>query len=315
MELGRSWAAWATILTVSLFAMAACGGSAEPTPQQTQEPTAQVAAVTAVPPASDASLEIFLASSDMGVGGNRIAFGLLGSDSKPLRNASNVRLATFFLTSAGQEGPIEDVKASFRQWPSGLGGVYTSQVSFDRAGDWGLGVVVTEADGSIRSGSARISVRETSRSPAIGSPAPRSASKTSRDVASLEELTSDSNPDPALYEMTIAEALDTGKPLVVTFATPAYCRSFTCGPQVDVIRESKAQHQGEANYIHIEVYDNPQEIQGDLSNARISPTFTEWNLPSEPWTFIVDARGLVYAKFEGFATIDELEDALSGVLQ
>jgi len=187
------------------------------------------------------------------------------------------------------------MKAVFRQWPSGMGGVYTSQVSFDRAGDWGLGVVVTGADGSMRTGSARISVKETSLSPAIGSPAPRGASKTSRDVASLEELTSDLEPDPSLYDMTIMEALDTGKPLVVTFATPAYCASATCGPQVDVIKDSKARHQGEANYIHVEVFDNPQEIQGDLSNARISPTFSEWNLPTDPWTFVVDAEGLVYA--------------------
>ena len=69
------------------------------------------------------------------------------------------------------------------------------------------------------------------------------------------------------------------------------------------------------NFIHIEVYDNPHEIQGDLSNARLSPTLTEWNLPSEPWTFVIDGDGLVQAKFEGFATSEELEDALGTVLR
>ena len=317
MNLSPRRIALAVLTPIVALLVAACGTSVEPAPQptQTQEPTTQATTATASPSASEAPLQVALASSDVSVGSNRIAFGLIDSVSGPLRNASDVQLTTFFLTSAGQEGPIEDVKAIFRQWPSGLSGVYTSQVSFDRAGDWGLGVVVTGADGSTRTGSARISVREVSLSPAIGSPVPRSKSKTSRDVASLEELTSDSNPDHALYEMTIAEALDTGKPLVVTFATPAYCRTSTCGPQVDVIRDSKAQHQGEANYIHIETFDNPQEIQGDLSNARVSPTFTEWNLPSDPWTFVVDAEGMVYAKFEGFATLEELEEALSGVLQ
>ena len=52
-----------------------------------------------------------------------------------------------------------------------------------------------------------------------------------------------------------------------------------------------------------------------FSNARISPTLTEWNLPSEPWTFVVDGDGLVQAKFEGFATSQELGDALETVVQ
>ena len=62
------------------------------------------------------------------------------------------------------------------------------------------------------------------------------------------------------------------------------------------------------------MFDNPHEIQGALSRARTVPAAAEWNLPSEPWTFVVDADGLVAAKFEGFATREELEDALAKVL-
>ena len=70
----------------------------------------------------------------------------------------------------------------------------------------------------------------------------------------------------------------------------------------------------EMNFIHIEVYDNPLEIQGDLSRGRISPTFTEWNLPSEPWTFVMDSQGLVRDKFEQFTVAEEIEAALAEVL-
>ena len=101
---------------------------------------------------------------------------------------------------------------------------------------------------------------------------------------------------------------------MVVFATPAYCQTATCGPQVDVVKGLKTENEGKVNFIHIEVYDNPLEIQGDLSRGRISPTFTEWNLPSEPWTFIVDEDGVLRAKFEGFATSEELEEALAAVL-
>ena len=56
-------------------------------------------------------------------------------------------------------------------------------------------------------------MKEQSDTPSIGAPAPRSVSKTSRDVDKLEELTTALSPDPDLYRITIAEAIETGKPL------------------------------------------------------------------------------------------------------
>ena len=250
----------------------------------------------------------------MSVGPNRVVFGLIDSEAGPLRDA-NVRVSTFRLAGGQQEGPIETVEATFRKWPVGAGGVYTVQLSFDTPGAWGLGITVLEADGSTRTSSPGIQVTAKSSTPAIGRSAPRSVSKTVGDVDSLGQLTSDQNPDTELYQMTIAEALDTGKPLMVTFSTPAFCSSATCGPQLDVVKEIKEQYKGRANFIHVEVYDNPHEIQGDLSNAIIAPALTEWGLPSEPWTFVVDGEGMVQAKFEAFTTREELENALVAVLQ
>jgi peroxiredoxin len=81
-----------------------------------------------------------------------------------------------------------------------------------------------------------------------------------------------------------------------------------------MVKELKAEYSDKANFIHIEVYDNPDEIEGDLNNAIVSPVLAEWGLPSEPWTFIVDEDGLIQAKFESFATREELETALTAVL-
>lgn len=57
-----------------------------------------------------------------------------------------------------------------------------------------------------------------------------SPNKTLYTVERLEELTTDYTPDPDLYQLTIAEALITGRPTVIVFATPAFCTSPTCGP-------------------------------------------------------------------------------------
>ena len=160
-------------------------------------------------------------------------------------------------------------------------------------------------------------MKRESSTPAIGSPAFPSKNKTSRDVRALEELTTAGEPDPDLYSMTVAETLDTGKPFVVAFATPAFCRTATCGPQVEVIKSVKDKYKDRVGFIHIEVFDNVDEIrrEGDLSVARTVDAVDEWGLLTEPWTFIVDRQGRIAAKFEAFTTEEEIEEELTKVLQ
>ncbi|MBM3944638.1 MAG: thioredoxin family protein [SAR202 cluster bacterium] len=299
-----------------MLAAAACGGNgaAQPSPSVNVTATRPEATQTpGTPSAQPAQVQVALAASDFGVGVNRIPFGIIELGVGPVRDGE-VWVSSYYLLGNTQEGPIDTVEAEFRTWPAGPGGVFVASLNFDRPGDWGIGVTVSENGNTTKIGSVRVQVNPTSFSPGIGTQAPASENKTAADVGGLEELTTDPNPDPALYEMTIAEALQAGRPLLVVFATPAYCQTATCGPQVDVVKHVKERHGDEMNFIHIEVYDNPLEIQGDLSRARVSPILTEWNLPSEPWTFVMDADGTIRAKFEGFATEAEIEEALQNVL-
>ena len=269
----------------------------------------------AIPPPTPETLRLALASSDLAVGSNRVVFGVIDADTGPVRDA-DVRVSTFFLTPTGeQQGPVETLDAVFRPWPVTPRGVFTAQLNFDRPGEWGIGVVVTDAHGAERKATARVRVKDASATPALGTAAPRSVSKTLADVDGFQQLTTDFEPDADLYRMTVADALDTRKPLLLAFSTPAYCQTATCGPQLAVIKELKAKYAGKMNFIHIEVYDNPHEIEGDLSRAVISPTAEEWGLPSEPWTFIVDGEGIIRAKFEAFTTREELQQAIMDVMR
>ena len=36
----------------------------------------------------------------------------------------------------------------------------------------------------------------------------------------------------------------------------------------------------------------------------------EWNLPTEPWTFLVAANGKIVDRFEGTVSVNELETAV-----
>ena len=114
--------------------------------------------------------------------------------------------------------------------------------------------------------------------------------------------------------MTIAEALEEAKPLVVTFATPAFCMSVTCGPQLEVIKNTKMKYRDRVNFIHVEVFDNPIEMQEDGSKGRLSPVMTEWGIRTEPYTFVMDSQGYVSARFEGYVTGDELREAIEETL-
>ena len=188
-------------------------------------------------------------------------------------------------------------------------------MDFDKAGTWLA--EISPRDGEAAGEIARIvfQVAERSVTPSIGSPAPPSRNRTASDVSSLDELTTDPDPDPGLYSLSIADALETGQPLVVTFATPAFCTSATCGPQVDVVKELKETYGDRANFIHVEIFSNPREMEGDISKGVVAEAVDEWGLPSEPWTFIVDGGGLVAAKFEAFTSYEELDEALARVVQ
>ena len=102
---------------------------------------------------------------------------------------------------------------------------------------------------------------------------------------------------------------------MIVFATPLFCSTATCGPQLEVIETVKELYKDEINFIHVEVFDNPHEIEGDLSKARTAPAVEEWGLVTEPWTFIVDSEGRIAAKFEAFTTEEELREHLDIVLE
>ena len=210
------------------------------------------------------------------------------------------------------------VPAQFHQWPYGVRGAFAAEIDFDRPGPWRLDIAAQGPDAG--AASMEIEILPDSAVPAIGAPAPPSENKTLTAVGNIELITTDYTPDPALYQTTIREAIASPLPAVIVFASPAFCTTATCGPQVDAVSELRQTYPNQAHFIHIEIYDNPDEIQGDLDRARIAPPVEEWGLTALPhwfnesWTFVLDAQGRVQARFEGYATLTELDEALQAAL-
>ena len=263
----------------------------------------------------DDSLTVFLGSTDLSVGFNRVVFGLLDSDMAHVRTQT---VTSTFIPVEIPDPALERLEiqtsATFMRWPVGSGGVYVTKVEFPESGKWRMVVEIPNETGIRNFGLAEFVVNLKSSSPSIGAAVPLSNNKTLGDAYELSELTTSSIPDPELYELTINQAISTGKPTLIVFASPAFCTSGTCGPQVQIISEIKSNFRGLVNFIHVEVYDNPDQIDGDLSKAEISPLMQEWGLFTEPFTFLIDSNGFVHSKFEGFVTTVELEESLDLIL-
>ncbi len=259
-----------------------------------------------------ADLRIALSVTDLNLGKNRIAFGVIEPGVGPIKNASVV-LETYFLDGNSDKNPVEILGTVFRKWPTNQGGVYTTDATFSDPGSWGILARVDQKTGDILIASANIVIKEKSSSPYIGSKAPQSLTKTASLGDDMSRITSDPNPHMPLYARSISEAVTSGKVSVILFATPAFCRTNTCGPQVEVIASLEKKMGDFVNFLHVEIYDNPHKILGDIANAEVSPEVRKWNLPSEPWTFIVDPKGIVSNRFEGFATEGEIEEAISAL--
>ena len=264
-------------------------------------------------PLSEDGIQIILGTPDVAVGTHRMAFVLQSKES--LIRAPSATVVSHYLPESSAPGERKETAlAVFRPWPYGTRGSYTTRLTFDAAGSWQIEVTVLDESGGSRSAQLSFQVAEETEAPDVGAPAVLSESKTLDDVDDIGKLTTGSLRDPDLYRTTIADAVDSGIPTVIVMASPAFCINAVCGPQVEVLQQLKEEYGGRANFIHIDFYDNPDEIQGDLDRARISPTVLEWRLPSAEWSFVIGRDRKIAARFEAFATFDELVQALERVL-
>ena len=149
-------------------------------------------------------------------------------------------------------------------------------------------------------------VRPRTLSPPVGARAFPSRTPTIATArGDLAKLTTREPPDRELLRHSIADSLRTRRPFVVVFATPKFCTSRTCGPVVDVVEAVRQRFAAtRVRFIHVEVYKDNNPKLG------LNRWMREWQLPTEPWVFLVGGDGRIKAKFEGSVSPRELEAAV-----
>jgi len=294
---GRTFKPW--IIAVLSVVASGCGAVAGP-------------AASPRPLPSIAPLQAVVASAQVVAGREqRLGFGILDASQVPVPDVS-VTVQIFTVPPGGTApaalGPRQPApyKGDLLQGK----GLYVIHQTFASPGFYSASVHSSKGAVSTDT-SAAFQVLGADPTPAVGSPAPSSRNPTAAEVKDITELDTGVPPDDMHYT-SIAAAITAHHPFVVYFGSPGFCRSSTCGPEVEVVKslEPKFRAAG-VDFIHIETYkggrpDNPDINKADTSQA-------DWHLQSDPWVFLVDSKGLVAAKFDGPTAPDEILPALTSL--
>ncbi len=287
----------------ALLIATGCGGTKNRPQERVKTSAGTLNAVIERPGADVAAVE---GDSDFAPGLVRFSFVVLTGEAKPVeRSKATVwvaknRMAKPFARTTAQLEPIGVPGLS----ESAVGDVSKIYVAKFRVPGPGRYWLVAEPEKARIQAVSVFDVKPKSFSPNVGSQAPRSRTPTLADTP-IPKLTTAVPPDRELLRTSAAAALAAHTPFVVTFATPRFCTSRTCGPVVDVVDTVRKRFAGtKVRFIHVEVF---RENDPRLGYNR---WMREWDLQTEPWTFLVGADGRIKAKFEGPLSVEELTDAV-----
>lgn len=293
----------AAVLCLAASTIAAgCGGSSS----GQEEPDAPTLEALWRAPGEDVA--IVPGSADFGPGRARLTFLVLDGRGRVVTRPT----ARIWLARGLRQRPFAETTA--RSEPIGVEGsdpadadeIFVAELQLPKPGTYWL---LAEPVGGRRiQAVGNVVVKERTAAPDVGARAPATETPTLAN-ASLDELTTSRLPDRELYRSSVAGALAANAPFVVVFATPKYCTSRMCGPVVDVVSTVRREHAGRGiRFIHVEIYEDNDPSKGENRWVRA------WNLPSEPWVFLVGSDGLVRERFEGTVSVRELDAAVGGHL-
>lgn len=188
---------------------------------------------------------------------------------------------------------------------------YYIRVKFNRVGGWGMAAETILKDGTKGTASVGFDVAAKPGIPAPGMPAPKSDNLTKKDVTKLSEIDSGDPPND-MHDVKIKDAIAAGRPLVIVFATPAFCTSRFCGPVTDEVSTLSDKYRDKVDFVHIEIW-------RDFANKVVNTTAREWlirpdgNL-TEPYVYVIDKNGIIYDRFEGPTAANLLESEIQALI-
>lgn len=135
----------------------------------------------------------------------------------------------------------------------------------------------------------------------VGMVAPSIRTKTLQDVGGdFSRITTYRYPDARMYKVSLDDALKSGKPIVLEFATPGHCT--VCDKQLQMLKAIMAKYEGRVLFLHMDQYQNPE-------------AFTAFHVIGDPWTYVIDPDRVVRFKQAGRMLYGELDSVLRDVIR
>lgn len=290
-----------------LMALALVGllGACQSSPPTITPATGDAAAPTAqgavAPQGTPHTLTIQVLNSALALGLERFAFLMKDENGSPIRDGTATVKFSRIIAATGQAVKAADGEAIYFGQGMPDGGSWVAYTEFDSSGPWELEVNLVRADGWNGILKTNVEVLGKSDAPRAGMMAPAVDLPHVAPGGDFKALTSDDKPVEALYTGSLADAKAAKQPAVVLFASPAHCASPPlCKATLDGMKAVQAQLGSRARFIHVESRD-PQDP------SQMSAAAKAWGLTTDPWVFILDARGSVVARAEGGVDNTELD--------
>jgi len=136
----------------------------------------------------------------------------------------------------------------------------------------------------------------------VGMKAPSLRTKTLADVdGDFTRITSYRYPDKRMYMHSLDEALSEHKITVVEFATPGHCT--VCDNQLQMVKGLMDKYLSKGVlFLHMDQYQNPE-------------AFRAYRVMGDPWTFLIDKKGIVRLKQAGRMVYQELDYSISKLVK
>ena len=312
------------MLLVLAAVASGCGGSDEgesrPAPAAAEFPSAKGKTIEHLLDSSGAKrtkLVVAPAAQTFELGPNRYPFGVFTVAREQIGDAD---VALYFAkdTDSRVLGPLPARVTSLQTKPAyrALGSeepgeaktVYVvPEVDFDRSGPWLAIAMLRGPNGLEASRVPSPTVGQYPGLPGPGEKAPVINTPTPADVGGdLAKIDTRVPPDQ-MHATDFADVVGE-KPVVLVFATPAFCASRVCGPVVDIAQQVADEHRDEVEFIHMEVYEDNDP------GKPVRPQLAAYGLRTEPWTFLIGSDGRVRDRIEGAYGPAELEAAMRKIL-
>ena len=152
--------------------------------------------------------------------------------------------------------------------------------------------------------SFQVEEREYVLSPLVGDALPPFDTPTVDNKRRVDPICTSPQGTCPFHEVTLTEALQSGKPVVYLIGTPAYCKTGTCAPGLDALIALSKTVGDAAVFVHADVYT-------DKTATIAAPAVLAYKLAYEPLLYITDAKGVLVNRLDAVFDVNEMSSALA----